>query len=113
VSISDLDLDRLAHLARLELTEDEKPLYRRQLVRILDCFATLQELDLKDVPPTFHPHRFESQHRLENVMRSDVVEPSLERREVDRNSPAGSVDGNMSDSGHMSCTGYIKVPRVV
>lgn len=107
MSISDLDLDRLAHLARIELTEEERPLYHRQLARILDYFATLQELDLKDVPPTFHPHRFENQHRLENVMRSDVVEPSLERREVDRNSPTGSVDGSISR------TGYIIVPRVV
>jgi aspartyl-tRNA(Asn)/glutamyl-tRNA(Gln) amidotransferase subunit C len=71
----------VAHLARLELTEEEKIQYQQQLSAVLDHVAALDELDLKAVPPTAHAV---SQH---NVLRDDVARPSLPLAAVLRNAP--------------------------
>lgn len=65
------DVEKIALLARLELTEAEKAQYQTQLSAVLDYAARLNELDLTGVPPTA------SAVVLVNVMREDVVEPSL------------------------------------
>ena len=46
------EVEHIAQLARLELTEEQKTLYREQLSSILDHIAKLSELDTRDVPPT-------------------------------------------------------------
>lgn len=46
------EIDHIAKLARLELTDEQKTLYREQLSHILDYIAKLRQLDTKDVPPT-------------------------------------------------------------
>ena len=46
------DVERMAALAHLALTEEERALYARQLTRILDYARQIGELDLRDVPPT-------------------------------------------------------------
>ncbi len=46
------EVEHIAKLARLELTNEQKSRYREQLEAILDHVAKLQELDTKDVPPT-------------------------------------------------------------
>lgn len=45
-------VEHIANLARLELTAEEKALYREQLSTILEYIASLQELDTHDIPPT-------------------------------------------------------------
>lgn len=45
------EVDHIAALARLRLSEEEKELYRQQLSAILEYFAQLQSLDTSDVPP--------------------------------------------------------------
>jgi aspartyl-tRNA(Asn)/glutamyl-tRNA(Gln) amidotransferase subunit C len=45
-------VNHIAHLARLELTFEEKLLYLDQLSAILDYAARLQELDTTGIPPT-------------------------------------------------------------
>jgi aspartyl-tRNA(Asn)/glutamyl-tRNA(Gln) amidotransferase subunit C len=65
------DVKKVAHLARLELTEAEIDLYREQLSQVLDYVARLEGLELDDVPPTAHAVA------LQNVMREDDVRPSL------------------------------------
>jgi len=45
------DVEHIARLARLELTDEQKEKYRGQLSTILDHIAKLQELDTQDVPP--------------------------------------------------------------
>jgi aspartyl-tRNA(Asn)/glutamyl-tRNA(Gln) amidotransferase subunit C len=45
----------VAHLARLELREDELERLGAQLNDILDAVSKVSELDLADVPPTSHP----------------------------------------------------------
>ena len=75
------EVEKIAHLARLDLAESQKSLYREQLSAILDYAEMLNELDLDDIPPTAHAV---AQY---NVMRPDVIEPSLPIDEVLFNAP--------------------------
>jgi aspartyl-tRNA(Asn)/glutamyl-tRNA(Gln) amidotransferase subunit C len=70
------DVEHVARLARLALTDDEIEHFTTQLAVILDHATDIAALDLADVPPTAHPLP------LANVLRADVVRPSLERDEV-------------------------------
>lgn len=75
------DVEKIAHLARLQLTEAEKQQYLEQLTAVLDYAAVLNELDLDGVPPS--PHAVAQQ----NVMRDDVIEPSLPIEDTLYNAP--------------------------
>ena len=46
------EVEHVAELARLRLTEDEKSLFREQLSAILDHAAVLQAVDTSAIPPT-------------------------------------------------------------
>lgn len=48
-----LDIEYIARLARLKLTDQEKKRFSRQLTSVLDHVEKLKELDLQGVPPTF------------------------------------------------------------
>ena len=76
------DVEKVAHLARLQLTPEEVAQYQKQLSAVLDYVDQLNELDLEDVPPTSHAVA------QQNVFRADEVEPSLTREDVLYNSPA-------------------------
>jgi len=52
MSLSLQEVEHIAKLARLKLTDEQKARYREQLEAILDHVAKLQELDTQDVPPT-------------------------------------------------------------
>ncbi len=65
------DVEKIADLARLELSEAEKEMYLGQLTAVLEYADRLNELDLDGVPPTAHAIS------QQNVMRDDVIEPSL------------------------------------
>ena len=80
-----LDRDTVEHiaaLARIGLSEEEIELMREQLSSILDHIASLQDVDTDDIPPTAQVIQ------LHNVMRDDVVQPSLPREAVLANAPA-------------------------
>jgi aspartyl-tRNA(Asn)/glutamyl-tRNA(Gln) amidotransferase subunit C len=81
VSLTLEDVEKIANLARLELTAEEKGLYQGQLSAVLDYAARLNELDIAEVPPT------SSAVALVNVWRDDVVEPSLPLEDVLYNAP--------------------------
>lgn len=66
----------VARLARLQLTEDELERYTEQLGSMLDHFRDIDALDLDDVEPMNQPLD------LSNVLREDVVGPTLDRDEV-------------------------------
>ncbi len=66
----------VARLARLELAPDEIDAFTDQLARVLEHAADVESLQVDDVPPTSHPLP------LVNVMRDDVVTPSIDRDEV-------------------------------
>ena len=65
------DVKKVAHLARLELSEEELHQYREQLSDVLAYVERLNELDLEGVPPTAHAVA------QRNVMREDLAKPAL------------------------------------
>jgi aspartyl-tRNA(Asn)/glutamyl-tRNA(Gln) amidotransferase subunit C len=76
------DVIHVAHLARLDLTDDEVELFTAQLRTVLDHAADVAALDLSHLPPSSHPIA------LENVLRADEPVPSLDRDEVLAAAPA-------------------------
>ena len=80
------DVAHVARLARLSLTDDELDLFTGQLAAVLDHARDVESLDVGDVPPTAHPLP------LKNVLRPDVVAPSLDRAEVLAAAPAVEDD---------------------
>jgi aspartyl-tRNA(Asn)/glutamyl-tRNA(Gln) amidotransferase subunit C len=86
MSLSRKDVEKIAGLARLELSEDEKILYQEQLSAILAYAERLNELDLQDVPPTA------SAVPLTNVMREDEIWPSLALEDTLFNAPDADQD---------------------
>ncbi len=82
MSISKKDVEHVAKLARLELTEEEKALYTEELNAVLGFMDTLNQLDTSDVVPTSQVLD------IKNVFREDVIEPSMEPEEVVANAPA-------------------------
>jgi aspartyl-tRNA(Asn)/glutamyl-tRNA(Gln) amidotransferase subunit C len=75
------DVDHIAALARLGITEQERTRFAEQLSGILDHFQALQALDTSDIPPTAQVLN------LRNVMRPDVALPSTPREAVLANAP--------------------------
>ena len=73
-TLSRADVEHVAHLARLGLTEDELARLEGQLNHILDQYAKLAELDTDDIPPTAQTIE------LENILREDVVDAVAARR---------------------------------
>jgi aspartyl-tRNA(Asn)/glutamyl-tRNA(Gln) amidotransferase subunit C len=80
--ISRADVQHVAMLARLALTDEEVHEFTEQLGVILDHAAQVTALDTSDVPPTAHPLP------LVNVFRLDEVVPGLDRDEVLSQAPA-------------------------
>lgn len=79
-------VDHVAQLAQLALTDEEKDLFREQLSSILEYAERLQQLDTNDIPPTA------TVLPLENVMRDDEVRPSLAQEDVLANAPDAEGD---------------------
>ncbi len=73
------DVEHVAQLARLGLTDDELALLEGQLNHILDQYAILAQLDTEQIPPTAQTIE------LENILREDVVRDSLPVEAVLRN----------------------------
>lgn len=76
------DVAHVARLARLRLSDAELEQFTEQLAAVLDHARDVEALDTDGVPPTAHPLP------LVNVLRDDVVRPSLDRDEVLRQAPA-------------------------
>jgi aspartyl-tRNA(Asn)/glutamyl-tRNA(Gln) amidotransferase subunit C len=90
----EIDIDHVARLARLGLSEKEKAQLRDQLSLILEHAAKVGEVAADDVPPTAYaiPRA--------NVYREDTPEPCLPRAEALSNAPERE-------------DGRFKVPRIV
>lgn len=76
MSLTRQEVEKIAHLARLALTEEQITEYQEQLSAVLDYAEMLNELDLRDVEPTAHAVA------RTNVFRDDRVEPSLPLEDV-------------------------------
>jgi aspartyl-tRNA(Asn)/glutamyl-tRNA(Gln) amidotransferase subunit C len=89
----EIDIEHVARLARLELTDEEKERLRSQLGVILEHAAKVGEVAAGDVPPTAYaiPRT--------NVLRPDEPEPSLTHEEALSTAPAAE-------------DGRFRVPRI-
>ncbi len=81
MSLTRTQVAHIAELARLELTEQEVERMLGQLSAILDYAERLNELDTDSIAPTANviPNQ--------NIMRPDIVSPSLTREQVLQNAP--------------------------
>jgi len=89
-----MDVEKVARLARLELSEEEKATFGSQLEQILTYMEQLNRLDTSGVEPTSHAIP------VYNVFREDEVRPSLPQEEVLAIAPD-------EEDGHF------KVPRII
>jgi aspartyl-tRNA(Asn)/glutamyl-tRNA(Gln) amidotransferase subunit C len=96
--ISKNDVEKIAELARLELTSAETESFTEQLGAILAHIEKLNELDISDVEPMSHCSG--TGEDVEYVRRDDVVKPSLGSKVATENSPDAEA-------------GYFKVPKVI
>ena len=90
------DVERIAALAQLELTEEEKHLFTKQLADILQYAEQVQAIDTSGVPPTDH---INSTQRTE---RDDEPRPCLPTDAALANAPDAALDA-----------GLFRVPRVI
>jgi len=81
LSITIKDVEHVANLARLELSEEEKNKFTEQLNAILKYVEQLNQLDTEHVEPTSHVMP------LYNVMREDEARPSWPLEQVLLNAP--------------------------
>ena len=88
------DVEHVAKLARLDLSDEEIDTFTEQLAVILEHAALVAALDIADVPPTAHPLP------LVNVLRADAVQQCLDREEVLAAAPAAE-------------DGRFRVPRIL
>ncbi|MEE0546849.1 MAG: Asp-tRNA(Asn)/Glu-tRNA(Gln) amidotransferase subunit GatC [Peptococcaceae bacterium] len=75
-------VERVAHLSRLEFTEDELEKQYEQLGSIIDMMDSLSEIDTTDVTPLNHVMD------LQNVFREDIVHESMGVEKVLSNAPS-------------------------
>ncbi len=87
-------VEHVAKLARLALTEEELTLFEGQLSAILEHANTVTNLDTEGVEPTSHSMP------LMNVMRPDVIIPSIGAEAALANAPAAG-------------DGHFRVPRIL
>ena len=88
------EVEHVARLAHVELSDDEKRLFTEQFNEILDYFKKIDEVDTEGVEPTYHVLD------LENVSRKDKTKPSLSTKEALRNAPKKEKK-------------FVKAPRIV
>ncbi len=81
-SPTDLNIDRIASLARLTLTGEEKEAYSRQLGEVLHHIEQLSKVDVTGVEPTAHAFP------IYNVWAEDVARPGLPVEAALQNAPA-------------------------
>ncbi|HOG46819.1 MAG TPA: Asp-tRNA(Asn)/Glu-tRNA(Gln) amidotransferase subunit GatC [Anaerolineae bacterium] len=79
-------VEHIAELAKIALSEGEVELYREQLSAILDHVAALQRLDTEAIAPTARVLE------ASNVMRPDVAQASLPVEDVLANAPSRRDD---------------------
>lgn len=90
------DVERIATLAHLDLTEAEKRLFTKQLADILGYAEQVQAVDTSGVPATAHVHT------AQRVEREDETRPSLSVADALANAPDRAPDA-----------GVFRVPRVI
>lgn len=80
--LMEFDVEKIANLARIRLTDAEAAELGPQLVRILDYVDSLQKLDTADIEPTAHPHD------AAMPLRADVATNPNRREALQKPAPA-------------------------
>jgi aspartyl-tRNA(Asn)/glutamyl-tRNA(Gln) amidotransferase subunit C len=94
MALSEKDVQYVAKLSRLEVTEQEVAKYTQQLGNILQYIEQLNKLDTSNVEPLTHVLD------MKNVFRPDEIKPSLTQKEVLSNGPEVQ-------------SGHFKVPKIM
>ena len=94
MKISKEEVEKLAHLARLEFSEEEKLSMKADMDKILGFVDKINELDLEGVEPLVYLNEDR------NIMRADQVVQRIRKEEALKNSPAKDSD-------------YFRVPKVL
>ena len=89
-----IDIDYVANLARIDLTDDERERFADQLGSILDYFEQLNKVDVSGVEPMAHAFQ------VENVLREDEA--------VEGFDPETAIKHAAAKRNHM-----VQVPKVV
>ena len=92
--LSKKEVEHIAWLAHIELSDQEKILFTEQFNEILDYFKKIDDVDTEGVEPTYHVLD------LKNVSRTDETTPSLPIEEALRNAQKKEKK-------------FIKAPRIV
>ena len=87
------DVEHVAKLARLELTEEEKQLYTKQLGDVLKYVDQMNEVDTSDIKPMTQVVDFN------NVMRDDIPIQEISKDDLMLNAPEEE-------------NGFFKVPKI-
>lgn len=94
MSVTKKDIEKIAELAKLKLSEQESEDFTPQMNEILIYVEKLNELDTENVKPLSHPIE------QTNVFREDKLKPSVSTEEALKNAPAKDVQ-------------HFKVPKVI
>ena len=86
MSLTLTEVEHIASLARLSLTDEEKSRYRQQLSSILEYVTMLQELDTSSIPPT------SSVSPSQSPLRADTAHAPLSTDELLMNAPEITKD---------------------
>ena len=81
-ALTDLNIDHVAHLARLALTPEEKAKFATQLGDVLAYIEQLKQVDVSGVEPTAHAFP------VYNVWADDIAKPGLAVEAALKNAPA-------------------------
>jgi aspartyl-tRNA(Asn)/glutamyl-tRNA(Gln) amidotransferase subunit C len=92
--ISEKEVEHIANLARIELTEEEKRSFTEQFNTILEYFEIINDLDTEDVPPTSHVID------VTKAFREDQVSPSLAMEDALKNASKKE-------------RGFFKAPKII
>jgi aspartyl-tRNA(Asn)/glutamyl-tRNA(Gln) amidotransferase subunit C len=108
MKISLKEVQHIAHLARLELSEEELEKYSRQLSDILTYMDKLNELDTSNIEPTSHVIP------LKNVFREDKAQITLSVDEALKNAPeVAKVTVSVAKETGEKTANFFKVPRII
>lgn len=94
MSVTEKEVDYIANLARLRLSDHERSTFAKDLNKILKYMELLNQVDTEDVEPLEHVHE------LSTVFRKDEAQDPLPHEEVLKNAPDADSD-------------YFRVPKVI
>ncbi len=88
------EIEYIANLSRIALTDEEKKIFKKQLANVLDYIKKLSELNTDTVKPMVYATD------IKNVFRGEELTPSLSRQKILDLSPS-------------NVNGFFKVPKVI